>query len=336
VAHTRQDGWINVGIAGIFAVIGCYLMVSLAFLFKGKSFHEYSCLLLSKPLGKLLCLILAFRAVTIAVFELRIFIEIIQSVLLPRTPLWLIGAVIIGLSGLAVYHGYETKGRVAEILAYIVFVPLFLLLIPGIIKTDYTNIMPVLSNPSDKFLTGAFESGYAFAGLELLLIAATFVAMPGVAARRRIVGAVALMGVLLTVLTALVIARFGYRGVTAHEWPLLETLFTIEIPGEFMERQNAVVISFWILTVFMGVAAGLFFGSVLLRDTAGRGKRRVYMLVLIPIILFLSLLPDTASDAMEISRILYRYTWPILALLLPFVLLVIAHIRRMHNAKEAN
>jgi spore germination protein len=230
---------------------------------------------------------------------------------------------------LAVYHGCETKGRVAEILAFVVFLPLLALLIPGIIKTDYSNILPVLTVPHENYLFGAFECGYAFAGMELLLIAAPFVAMPGKNARRGIIGAVIFMGGLLTVLTALVIARFGADGVLAHDWPLLEALFTIEIPGEFMERQNAVVISFWILTVFMGVGMGLFFGSVLLRDTVGRGKRRKYMVGLMPVILFLALFPDTASNAMDLSRAFYRYTYPVLALLLPFVLLVIARIRRL-------
>ncbi|MCL2703306.1 MAG: spore germination protein [Defluviitaleaceae bacterium] len=328
ISNAGQNGWAGVLIAAIFAAAGVYLMASVGSLFRGKSFHEYSCLLLSRPLGKLLCLILAIRALAGTALELRIFGEIIKSVLLPLTPYWLIAAVILALGWLAVYHGYETRGRIAEILVFAVFVPLLILLVLSAFGADYSNLLPVLNNTPERLLKSGFESGYAFAGIELVLVAVSFTNAAGETTRKCVTGAVVFMGILLSAITALVIARLTPQGALAHDWPLLELLFTTEIPGSFMERQNAIVISFWILTVFARAGAGLFFGSLLLRDMAGKGKRRIYLTVLVPVVLLLSLIPDNASRAYEYSRIMYRYSAPALVLALPFVLLVIARLRR--------
>lgn len=326
--YAGTDGWVSVALAALAAAIGVYLIGSLAVLHRGVGFHDVVCRVLSWPIGKLICLLLIFRALVGLGLELRIFGEIIREFLLPLTPIWLVLSVMLLLGGFAIWTGLATRARAAEILTFIVLVPLILMLIFAALRVDYTNLLPVLRGGTDGVFTGGMESGFVFAPIINVLVLVFLVGGFDSRGRRRTVKATALAGVLLTAVTAITIARFSAGGTAAHTWPFLEMLFTVEIPGAFMERHNALVISFWILTVFIGTGAGLFVGAHLLRDTINKGPRNAYLVALLPITLVLAILPDGAEHALTLARALYRATGPALALLLPWLLLVITRIRQ--------
>ena len=328
VEAAERDGWVGVGLASVFAVLGCYLICSLAVIFRGMSFHDIACLLLSRPLGKLVCIILALRAIAALGLELRIFGEVIRSELLPFTPFWIVGSVMILLGGLAAFLGYGTRARIAEILVFVAFAPFLLNIGLAAFSVDFSNLTPVLESHPQDILAGVFESGFAFFPIVNLLAAVPFVVNFDNKARRRTVWAVVFAGALLTATTVLVLARLKASGAAAQNWPLLEMFFTVELPGAFMERQNALVISFWILTVFIGAGAGLFLGAHLFKEALSKGRRNFYLIFVMPAVLVLSLLPENASRAVELARMLYRITGPGLMLILPFVMLLLARLRR--------
>jgi len=125
-------------------------------------------------------------------------------------------------------------------------------------------LQPVFVTPPENLIDGTFRLGFMFTGLETLLLVAPFLPM-GKKMGRSVVKAIGFAGVILTVITMLTIAAFG-RGVVNHAWPVLVMMDMLNLPGAFIERQEALMFSFWIITTFALVNGLLFFGGVLVTD----------------------------------------------------------------------
>ncbi|MDR0958333.1 MAG: GerAB/ArcD/ProY family transporter, partial [Clostridiales bacterium] len=108
--------------------------------------------------------------------------------------------------------------------------------------------------------------------------------------------------------------------VLRQEFPLIEMMNSVNIPGAFWERQDALMMSFWIVSVFSLVSAAVFFSAVLLKDIAGAGKRPVYALFVAITVFALSFLSSDASQAYQLLETSNKIFGTIFMVLLPVAL----------------
>ena len=300
-----QDGWLSVLIATAAACLVVFMAASLAKRFPSMSFPNYTAAILPAPLATLLSLALTIKITLNCALELRIFGEIVRHTMLPTTPFAVVCATMLLISAYAAAKGYETRARIGEILIFIVLVPLVVIFGLSLRETDMTNLAPVLDTPPLQILDGAAQSVFAFTGMELVLLAFPYLSKPQ-KARGAATLAILATGLIMTIVTALTIARFTADGTTPRPWPVLDMMDTIELPGSFVERQEALMMSFWIVSLFAVVNAGLFFSSLLLRDIVRRGKHYMYVLLLLPVIFIISLLPESMTQTYNLLRLLNR------------------------------
>jgi len=268
--HAGSDGWmIVIGLVILAIIIGA-LVSTAARLRPGESFIQSTGFYLTRPVAYILGAVLWLKLVLAAGLELRVFMLVVREVLLRHTPLAVTGVVMLGVAGYAAVKGIETRARVAEVLLCLMVLPFIFLVIIALMGMDWSNLQPVFVTPPEDLLMGTLRLGFIFTGLECLFLVSPYI-HPKKNMRRAVVSVLGLAGLVIFTITIITMGKFG-RGVSDLPWPVLSMMDMLNLPGAFIERQEALMFSFWIITNFAILNGLLFFGGVLFKDFV-RGKK---------------------------------------------------------------
>lgn len=326
-----ENGWLATAAAVAVMLVYAYVAASVSRIFPDKGFVEYSCRLLGRPLGLAAGFLLVAKIIIGISLEMRIFIEVVRETMLLRTPYTVIFTCIIGAAAYAAGKGFETRARLAELLAPLVFIPFTLVLLLAAIDADYTNLLPIMrtKSPADVIAGGIFI-GTGYKGIEYLLLVHPFLENPQ-GLRRAALSAVGAIGGLITLATAITIATFGASGLTHQRWPFLEIMDTINFPGAFLERQDAIIMSIWIISVFAILSSGLFFSAIILKDAIRKGRHFHYVMAVIPLVYAVSILPENIVGLGEGNGLIDSILMCLglfYMLALPLLLITLAHFNK--------
>lgn len=324
--RASQDGWILVIIATAIAVACMYIITTLANMFPTHSFYEYSSIIISKPLGFILSIGFVTRLILHISLELRLFGEIINQTMLNNTPFYIVSASVLLLSGYAASKGYETRARLGEILIILILIPIAIVFLVAAFNVDFTNILPVMQSSPQNLLKGGFFTLKAFVGIELVLMAYPYISRPN-KAKEGAIHAIILLGIFMTVITIITISRFGIYDINSQMWPVIEMMDSTALPGSFMQRQGVFIMSFFIISVFAIVNAGLFFSSLILKSIIKKGRHSFYIAITMLITFFISLVPQNMLDVYKYIDFVFITFGVAYMLVIPTLLLVVAKIR---------
>jgi len=326
------DGWVSVLIAAA-AIIPLVIVIShITKLASGQSFFDFASQVISKPLGVVVSLIFCIRLVLMAAFNLRIFAEITRQTMLPSTPFAVIFVSMLMLAAYGAAKGIETRARMAEELILVVLLPLIFVFGISGRDIDITNLAPVLVSPIENILAGSFSAIFAFSGIEVLLLVSPYLSRPKHLAKSASQVSITI-GIFMALVTAVTIARFGADSIVHQMWPVLKMMDTISLPGSIIDRQGALIMTFWIISAYATINAALFFSSLLLKDIVSRGQHSYYILALVPIIAILAHLPDNLVIVYELHTLANSTIGLATMVGIPLLLFIIAKIRGIKNAR---
>ncbi|MDR3239976.1 MAG: spore germination protein [Clostridiales bacterium] len=330
-AYGGQDAWIIVLLAACAALIFTYLMATVGRKFPADSFVSMTARLLSAPVGKCLAVLLALKLILSCGLALRLFSDILRQTMMRNTPCFVVCAAMGAVGAYTAAKGYETRARMAQILFPLILLPVLIVFCLAAFEADFSNLKPVFSTPPRDMFMGVFRSSAAFNGLELILLIHPYARRPD-GVRKGLMQAMIFSGVLMALITGITIARLGAIDVTRQLWPVLEMMGLIDLPGSFIDRQDALVMSFWILSTFAVVNCELFFSALLFKDTVGKGKHAYYIIACLAAILVISFLPLSAERVNQIQTWLYSTLDVGFMAVLPILLLAAAKIRKIGGA----
>ncbi|MCL2851813.1 MAG: spore germination protein [Defluviitaleaceae bacterium] len=324
-----ENGWLVAIFAMLATAAFAYVAASVGRKFPRTTFVDYTRRLLGNPLGLAVSLGLVAKIMFSISMEMRFFIEIVRETMLFRTPYIVIFACMISVAAYAAGKGLEVRARLCEILVVLALVPFAIVLLMAGMDADYSNLLPVMrrSRMSDVVAGGLFV-GATYRGIEFLLLVYPYVDRPR-DVRRGAVKAMAFVGVLIAAATVVTIAKFGADGLTRQRWPFLEIMDTINFPGSFIERQDALMMSIWIISVFAILSSGMFFSAVILKDIAKVGERFHYVLAMIPVVLVISALPDNIITIDNRLDIVFAALGLLYMLVVPLLLLILAKLKKI-------
>ena len=327
-----QDGWVIVlGLILVAMGIGLLMATAIGQMAKvkpGVGFMGSLRHMLSTPVAYVIGILLWLKLVFAAGLELRAFLEITQMVMLPATPIPAVSVAVILLCAYAAAKGIETRARVAEILFAIMAIPFVFLVGLAIFDIDFTNLMPVLVTPPQSLLHGVLRLGFIFTGLECLLLVAPFV-KGDKKLGWHIAKAILFAGGIIFLITILTIAKFGH-GVVNQPWPVLRMMDMINLPGSFIERQEVLMFSFWIITAFAIGNTMLFFGGVLIKDMFRPKVRHMGVIITAVATFAISIFPW--EDIYGVLDAMYLTAGIFFLLVLPVVIILGAKIKRVAPA----
>jgi len=322
----NQDGWILIAIATVFALISVFLMTTLAKMFPHDSFVAYTRKVFGKAFSFLITLLFVFKILVNGSLELRLFGEIVKSTLLFNTPFYVIFACLILTSAYLATKGYESRARISEILIFVVFIPLAFVFGIASVDTDFSNLAPIFTTSASTLIYGGFFSTIAFSALPLGLI--TF---PYLNSTKNIFKqvsiAVLLVGAFMLIVCMITISKFGAVETARQMWPVIEMMDVIDIPGAFIERQDALIMSIWIISVFCIISASLFFSSLLLKDIFKKGSHRTYVFVCSAIIFITAFIPTNIVSVFKILDFMFITFGVAFLFIIPFLLILVGKFR---------
>ncbi|MFR4987254.1 MAG: GerAB/ArcD/ProY family transporter [Lachnospirales bacterium] len=326
-----QNGWLLILIGLIFSLFFLIVINQVAKIYPNDSFVDYTCKILGRPLGILISFGFIIKIMIGVAMEVRIFSEILKEIMLFNTPFWVISLSMLLLGSYMASKGYEARGRIAEILVFVVFIPLAFVFFISIFDIDFSNLKPFFKEMTAiDTLKGSGYMLFYFTGIDFI-----FLVYPYVKEKEKIQRATTMaiitVGLIMTVITTITIARFGKYDIMHQMWPVLEIMDTIDLPGSFIERQDALIMTFWIISIFMMVNAGMFFSSLIFKDIAKIGTHTKFICICVPIVYFISFLPSNITVVYKIMDISYFTFGTFYIVILPIVLYVVAKVRGLKN-----
>lgn len=322
------DGWIVVILTGALNILAVLIIVNLNSRFPGKTFAEYSQIIVGTFLGKLLTLLFAVYLLFIIAYVTRAFTEVIKMFLLFRTPTEVIMLSLILVCTYIVRGGAECIGRINELVFPLLFIPFFIILFFGFPLMDFSNLLPILQTPADKMLTAIPALTFSFGGIELALFYIGFMKHPKKAYKPAVI-AVLFITFFLVMVTVFCIAAFGKNATTQFLWPLISYIRAISLPGLFIERLDGIILPLWMLTVFTTIVSSYFIVSYSISKVAGTKEQKQYVLPLAIVIYYFALQPDSLAQLYEWGAVIFPYAIAAFLYGIPVILLLITKMRKL-------
>lgn len=150
-----RDAWLSVIGGWFFDVLLALVYAYMGIRFAGQNFVQYSITILGKYLGRLFGIIFPLFFLVVCILLLSALTHLIKTVILPKTPFWVVLLVCFILSAYAARSGIEAIARVSQLMG-----PFFILFIITIVlislsAIDINLLKPQFEEGIYPFLTGA-------------------------------------------------------------------------------------------------------------------------------------------------------------------------------------
>lgn len=328
-----HDGYLLPLWGFLIGYIYVYVITKVLAQFPNEGLDTFSKKALGKTLGSLVVIVYSLKILIGMGLEVRFFGEMISKVLLPNTPL----AVIVLFLLFSVYYlvksGLEATGRMAELLAYFVFVPLIFVLLLVLIKADYGELLPLLQARIQDVGIGAYTMSLTFMPLEFLLMIGALVNKPS-KLKKACLWAIGVIAVLESAIIALTFIGIGMLTSSKQIWPLLTLMESIRLPGSLFENQEILMMSWWVMSVYMYVCGGLYVVSLIISKTFRFNRQNVTSLPLLPIIYFIAIIPGSLGEAYTYLTMYHRYTGSLFLLVVPLIILIVSKLRKVGGSHD--
>ncbi len=268
-----QNGWIIVLLTSILALIATILITTLCQKEINLNFYEHTKKNLTKPVAVLIMLVFVIKNVLIVSYELSAFTSMTSQILLPTRSFVMIFGSMIVVGAYCAMQGIETRARLSEILVFLLLISLFISLVLTSIDADFKNILPIQIHSDVPYFKYAISLMFSFMGLEYLYLIYPYISDKS-KYRSGAIKSVAILGVLMTAITIIATANYNYVTLIEQRWPVLDMISQVNIIGSYFERQDALIMSFWIMGVFSSVTAGIYYSSVIIMDLIPKAKTK--------------------------------------------------------------
>ncbi len=319
-----QGCWLAVLVGGlVFAGLSLLLTTVAASMPPESTVVEWCRSLFGDLFGGILLVGLGAKLLFDGMLELRLFSEMICRMMLPNTPVWVLSLVLLAVAGALAAQGAECRGRAAEILFFVVLLPLVLVLISVALSAEYGRIRPVELPPIGSLGNSIAAMSIVFQGLVFLYFIFPTLRKPK-QARSAVWKSTLVTALLLTVIVFLCLAVYGSGVLSEKLLPTLQMMERVSFTGVFLTRQDVLLLWFWMAGVCVFLSGVLFYGTVLgtklLRQP--ETSRKIWLWICLAAVFGASFLPEDLSAAYHLRlavapwlNLAYLFVLPLLLLL---------------------
>jgi len=337
-ASSGRDGFIAIILATLFALIYAWVILSFTKSING-NLLEFSKQSAGRIITFLIGSLFIIKLFACCVFAARLFGEVINETLLEDTDHRIIILLLLAVSAYAASKGFEVRARIAEILYFIVIVPIFVFLVCGLKKVDITNLMPLLTESTSNIITGGYQVFLTFSMLELLLFTAPLInykksdIKKGNSLFRSVLQALLIVSIINLLYFVVTVGILGIEETQQKLWSTVSIIQIIKLPGGFIQRQDAIILSIWMLSIFT-IISGFFYYISLITKQIFHIPLQNYLLI--PFILFLfgaSVIPIETEKYFYYFQKYMMYIGMPQSILLPAIIVFLSKFKKIkkHN-----
>lgn len=329
----KQDAWISVLLAGLFAAVIALISVRLSLLYPDQTLIQFSQTILGKWPGKIIVIPYFITWFITIGMLLRQFSDFVHVTMFMRTPLW---ALILPFVLLVVYAsqkgGIEVIARCSEIIAPMVVVVYLSLIVLNWPNMRLENLLPVYADSGmGVILRGSLPIVSFFGEVVLMTMTIPFLAKPD----KALLGiAVAGTCSVLFVLTSIgiVLMTFGPDLAARMLYPAYEVVRYISAM-EFIQNIDVAVVLVWFCLYFVKLASYFFYTTYGLAEWLGfrDWKKSIWFVALV--VTCISMWPRHYSFATTsfMNEFWIPYVLPIDMIGIPLFLWIVGMIRQRTN-----
>lgn len=208
---------------------------------------------------------------------------IVTELLKEKSFYWIcVGVLLLACYGIS--QGIEGRARVYEILFWFLMVPLFFMLFLAARDVQVERLFPLFAGGEGNFYTGCLYSFAIFSLCGFMLFLAPFAKEKGKIASASLL-ALLFCGIVLIAIQAILQGIFGIGSMASQEYPAVTLMSMVQIPGGFLERQDAIMVGIWFFTVFALLSSSMFYVSENIANLYG-GKKRGGSIFLAAVLFF--------------------------------------------------
>ncbi len=259
IAH--ETAWLPVVVIGLLSVIVAGIVGRLAELFPGRTVIELVSELWGRPLGLITGLAMAGVLFLNVPLQARLNSELLNSVLLPRTPpTFLIIALIVACI-YTIEGGLSAIARLSEVLFPLIIVVTLVVFTLGMRHLELSHLQPMGNFPLENFLgVRSLQILNSFYGFVIILYLIPF--MDKVKGLRHVGFSAVLVGTIVyTLVVTVTVATLGAYHTVETIWPGLELARAVHVRGAFIERLDYLFLTIWIGPTFLACVNLLFFSA---------------------------------------------------------------------------
>jgi spore germination protein len=321
------DSLIVLLIGSIAFLIIALLMEKLVMKFPRKTMIEISDSILFKPMGLIIGFIYFMYMFLITALEVRAFAEITKNFLLLNTPIEVIIITFLVSVAYLVRSGIESIARLSVIVLPLSIFPAIIVMLVSIRDLDFTYFLPILRTPLPDLMNAIPQVFFSFLGFEFILYLGFFV-KDTKNLKKTAVSTIGFISIVYFIFTAVTIARFGIAENKSLIWPVVTLFKSVDLPGTLLENVEVVIMSTWLLSVFMTVCVA-YYGATFLLSRIVKSREHNYLaLFLLPLIYMLSLIPE---NIVQVGDYLDQYAnnfGMIVGFIIPVFLFLVSFFRR--------
>ncbi|MBT2728262.1 GerAB/ArcD/ProY family transporter [Bacillus sp. ISL-75] len=333
----KKDAWLAIllGLCG-----GIVLFFIYYFLFRqypNLPLTGYARKIFGKYVGWIIGLLYVVFLLYDAARDLRDFGDLLLSSTLTETPLLAINILLVLAICYVLYLGIEVVARTAEVFFIIMIVIGFTgnLLVYFSGNVEIHNLQPFLENGWKPILTTAFPltTFFPFGEMIVFTMLLPYLNRPEVA-KKVWLSAVISSGLILSYTTSLNIAVLSVEEVERSTFPLLSTIGKVNLM-EFLQRLDALVVFTLLINMFFKISI-LFYGAVIgIVDLFNLKNHQQIVLPAGIILIFLSMAiaSNFAEHIEEGQKTAQYYFFPLIMVIMPLFMLVVAMIRNRFKHK---
>lgn len=324
-AAAGPDAWLSVIAGSLVALAAAWIMGKLARIFPRENIITYAPRLVGRWPGLLVGLFYAAFWVVTAAKETRLLGELVETYMLERTPVEVVGFAMLLACGYLARNGLEPVARVSQILMPVILIPLVILLLLAWKQADMSNFKPFMEKGLWPVAKGAGVALARFDGLETMLML-----IPALSFTPRVpksaISAVFITLIIQLLSVATLTVTVGPTQAGRFLFPSLTIIQGLRLPSLFFERVTNIVVALWLAAAYAAMATILYVTALAIARLFGLKETRYFILPLTVPIFLISLAPPNVAVFEAASRVFFVVT--IFAILLiPLGLYVVGRLR---------
>lgn len=328
-----NDGWIVIIISTLISFILVYIMYLIIKLNNYNEFYEIINYNFGTILGKFIALSLIIYNIIYISSGLRIFIEEMKLYLLEKTPTEFLMIISIIVATYLIRGEVDTLVKFNEVVFWISFIPIIFVLMFAFYQGDFTNLLPVLQNKPENYMTAIWSTINRFNGIEIIFLLLPFMKKKN-KTPKILFKSLFFIGIFYIFVVILSIAMFSTEQVKLMLWPGITMIKSIDIPGTFIERWEGIIMAIWALFFFTTFTNLYYFSADVLKNMLRIEDIKISSLIIVPFVYVIALYPENVAQVIDISRNLMPILFILNIVIVPIILYLISKLKLNKGKKQ--
>ncbi|MFB5192604.1 GerAB/ArcD/ProY family transporter [Alicyclobacillus fastidiosus] len=320
----------------LMAFIGLWLITRLGMRFPSQSIIEYSERIIGKWLARCGSVLIVLFFAVLTSLGAREFGEVVVTAVLPRTPVNVTTIVMLLLAAICTRTNMTTFAYAH--LFYLPFLlgPALFILAFTTKNANFLNVQPLIGNEPSMMgmVMGALTVCALFQGSFIMTFVIPAMRSPSRAMTSSFWALIISGGMYLVTVVA-TLAVFGSEEIKLLLWPTLELAKTTMMPGEVLERLDAVFLALWVTAVFTTLYSTYSLTVRAIKDLFHLRDHSMLAFFILPFVFLIAMLPPNIVQLYRVIEIAGRVGM-VLTVVYPLILLVVAKIRKQRDDIHAN